>query len=151
MKKTNARKRAAGDTRQEIGPDVVTDRGSSSDVGGTADVRGGSLGDRDLSGAGYSEADLQADVAGSGADLGDIVDADTMVGPGSGVGRTGATPVSYGNTDTRGAGTTGHGLGPSVDIVDLGPGDATLDPTADPRTSPEGIRAPEDDPDKKRR
>jgi hypothetical protein len=151
MKRTTRRARKRSNTRQAApatrGPNVVTDTGSASDVGGTASIPSGSLGDRDLSGRGYSEADLLADVAGTGVGLEDIVDTDTMVGPGSGVGWSGATPVSAGNSNVRGAGVTGRGYSRDVDVVDLGPEDATLDTTADPRSAPDGLRPPEDDPD----
>jgi hypothetical protein len=151
MSKRSRQKRDTAATRDaardSATPPVVTDAGSASDVGGTASIPSGSTGDRDLSGRGYSDADLLADVSGAGAGMADLIDSDTMVGPGSGVAGTGASPVSAGNSNVRGAGVTGHGMGPSVDVVDLGQGDATIDTTADPRSSPEGIRAPEDDPD----
>jgi hypothetical protein len=88
-------------------------------VGGVSEIRGGSTGDRDLSGRRGSELDALEDIVGTD---------DTTVGPGSDVGATGAVSVSGKDRTT----STGFGFGGDVDIADLGRDAGVIDTTRDP-------------------
>jgi hypothetical protein len=88
-------------------------------LGGVSEIRGGSTGDRDLSGRHGSELDA----------LEDIVESDdTTVGPGSDVGAIGVVSVSGKDRST----STGFGHGGDVDVADLGRGAGVIDTTRDP-------------------
>jgi hypothetical protein len=88
-------------------------------LGGVSEIRGGSTGDRDLSGRRGSEPDALDDI---------VEDVDTTVGPGSDVGAHGVVSVSGKDRST----STGFGYGGDVDVADLGRGAGLIDTTRDP-------------------
>lgn len=118
--------------------DNLVSFGSSDDMGGVAEIAGGSLGDRDLSGR-RAAYDITNDVYVEGAPNTETAGDDPTAMPGSDTGAAAADGASMGlgsadagQTGIRGTGTSDPREFGGAKVLDGGSGQGVLDSTRDP-------------------